>query len=75
MADAPHPLRTFRKAQTPALSLKALAERVGLTEGQLSRIERKGTESLTTAMKLSEITGLPVESFARASDPQDAAAR
>lgn len=57
------PLRAFRKAQ--AKTLKELADIVGVSEGQLSRIEREGTESLPMAMRLSEITNLPVETFAK----------
>lgn len=57
------PLRKFRKDQ--GKTLDDLAPEVGVTAGQLSRIERQGTESLTTALKLSEVTGLPVEAFTR----------
>lgn len=66
MIDGPAPpLRCFRKAQSPKLPLKALAAQVGISEGQLSRIERQGTDSLEMAMKLAEITNLPVETFAK----------
>lgn len=64
---APTPLRAFRKSRAEKMTLRDLAEKVGVTEGQLSRIERDGTESLPMALKLAEITGLPVESFAKAS--------
>ncbi|MCR5875136.1 helix-turn-helix domain-containing protein [Phenylobacterium sp. J426] len=64
MADEATPLRTFRHAQTPRWSLKDVAEALGLSESQVSRIERDGTTSLPLAMKLAKITGLPVESFA-----------
>jgi transcriptional regulator with XRE-family HTH domain len=56
------PLRAYRKAQK--LTLGVLSEPVGVTPGQLSRIERFGTTSLPTALKLAEITGLPVADFA-----------
>lgn len=74
MADDELPLRRFRNAQSPKLSLKALADQVGLSESQLSRIEREGTTSLPQAMKLSEITSLPVEAFAPRGDAQEVAA-
>jgi transcriptional regulator with XRE-family HTH domain len=75
-------LRSRRKAL--GLTLAQMAERVGVTEGQISRIERFGGASLATAVKLERETGLPAASFAtpasadRTNDPdahsQDAAA-
>jgi hypothetical protein len=62
------PLRAFRRAQTPKLPLWRLAETVGVSESQLSRIEREGTDSLPLAMRLAEITSLPVESFAKTAE-------
>jgi transcriptional regulator with XRE-family HTH domain len=59
------PLRKYREAQRPKLPLKQLAEEVGLSESQLSRIEREGTDSLSLARKLAEITKLPIEAFAK----------
>lgn len=64
------PLRAFRKAQAEKMPLRELAEKVGVSESQLSRIERNGTDSLPLAMRLSEITNLPVEAFAK---PDEAA--
>ena len=60
----------FRYRRERALTLAglkaALKGKVGLSESQLSRIETTGTSSLSTALKLAEATGLPVESFVRA---------
>lgn len=68
----PTPLRRFRKAK--ALTLEALSAQAGMTPGQLSRIERHGTTSLPTAIKLAELTGLPVQVFAEAESGQATAA-
>jgi transcriptional regulator with XRE-family HTH domain len=59
------PLRAFRKAQAQKMPLRELALKVGVSESQLSRIEREGTDSLPLAIKLAEITSLPVESFVK----------
>jgi transcriptional regulator with XRE-family HTH domain len=59
------PLRAFRKAQAQKMPLRELALKVGVSESQLSRIEREGTDSLPLAIKLAEITSLPVEAFAK----------
>lgn len=72
MADPHTPLRSFRRSQTPKMSLKVLATRVGVSESQLSRIERDGTHSLPQAIALAKATGLPVESFAPAADESPA---
>lgn len=56
-------LREFRKSK--GWTLDDLAEKVELSAGQLSRIEREGTTSLPTAMKLAKLTELPVETFVR----------
>lgn len=64
MVKAPTPLRVFRLAQEPRMSLKVLAEKVGVTEGHLSRVEREGTASFALAIKLAEETALPLEAFA-----------
>lgn len=46
------------------------AKGVDLSRSQVSRIRRNGTDSLSTAAKLADLTGLPVESFAlRGGDP------
>jgi transcriptional regulator with XRE-family HTH domain len=66
MTDTVTPLRAFRTAKSPKMPLRELAAKIGVTEGQLSRIEREGTDSLPMAIKLAEITGLPVESFGKA---------
>lgn len=58
------PLRAFRKSQ--ALTLDQLAPRLGVTAGQLSRIEREGTTSLEMALKLAELTGGDPSDFSRA---------
>lgn len=49
-------LRDRRKQM--GLSLRKLADMIGVTEGQLSKIERTGRPSLQTAVRLSEVTGL-----------------
>lgn len=59
------PLRAYRLAHKPKMPLRTLAERIGVTEGQLSRIERGGTTSLETALRLATATGLPIEAFTR----------
>jgi transcriptional regulator with XRE-family HTH domain len=55
-------LRQYRKDRK--LTLVELSAKVGLSHSQLSRIELDGTHSLPTALKLVEVTGLPVETFA-----------
>jgi len=45
------------------MTLRQLSEIAGLSEAQLSRIERFGTTKLTVAMRLAEITGHPATSF------------
>lgn len=65
--SAVSPLRAFRQSQQPRMPLRTLAERIGVSEGQLSRIERGGTTSLDMALKLASETGLPVEAFTRQS--------
>lgn len=57
------PLRKFRKDRN--WTLRDLADQVGVTEGQMSRIEREGTTSLDMALKLSNVTGLPPQHFKR----------
>jgi transcriptional regulator with XRE-family HTH domain len=56
------PLREYRK--THGLTLKAMAARLDMSDSQLSRLEREGTTSLPTALRIANATGLPVESFA-----------
>lgn len=55
-------LRDIRKARR--LTLKQVAEKVGISEGQASRIEREGTGSMVTAMKYAEVLQVPVELLA-----------
>lgn len=45
-------------------------ELVNRSESQMSRIEREGTQSAALALRLSELTGLPVESFVK-KDPRE----
>jgi len=52
------PLKAFRRNN--GLKLRDLAEQIGVTEGQMSRIERNGTNSLSTALRIANVTGLPV---------------
>lgn len=59
------PLRTRRKDL--GLTLATLAERVGITQGQLSRIEREGRASLATAIKLEAVTGVSAADIAQPS--------
>lgn len=56
-------LKKYRKDNR--LTLADVAVKVDVTEGHLSRVERSGTDMLPLAMKLAEVTGLPVEAFAR----------
>ena len=62
-------LRQYRKRN--GLTLANLAEKVDVTEGQLSRIETTGRASLSTALKIQAETGIPPE---RLTGAQDAAA-
>lgn len=73
MADLVPPLRKFRERQKPRLTLEALAEQVGISLPHLSRVERFGTNSLPLAMRLRELTGLPVETFSARTITRDAA--
>jgi transcriptional regulator with XRE-family HTH domain len=57
------PLREYRKRAS--LTLADLAAKVGVTVGQLSRIERNGQASLSTALAIQSETGVPVEDIAR----------
>lgn len=63
MSDVTNPLKAFRKRKK--LPLQFFAEQLGVTVGQMSRIEREGTASLDHALKLQELTRLPVKTFAR----------
>jgi transcriptional regulator with XRE-family HTH domain len=56
-------LKQFRRANS--LTLADVAEKVGLSESHLSRVEREGTDKMPLAAKLAAVTGLPMEAFAR----------
>jgi len=64
MPDMVPALQKFREDQAPRLTLAVLAAHAGVTTGHLSRVERFGTGNLKLAMRLSALTGLPVETFA-----------
>lgn len=59
MGTSEHPIRTYRLSQTPPLTLEDLAERVGTTKPNLSRIET-GKQPLSEALlkKLVAETGI-----------------
>lgn len=59
-----HPVRSFRQSQVPVMTLGALAEKIGTTEANLSRIET-GKQELTTtlAKKISDATGIPMRTL------------
>lgn len=56
------PLRKYRRAISA--TQEQLAGKIGVTPGQVSRIEREGTTSLPMALKLADVTGLPPAAFA-----------
>lgn len=51
-------LRTYRKERK--LTLSHMADKFGMTAGQLSRIERGGATSLETALIIERLTGIKV---------------
>lgn len=58
------PLRRYRVENNVTLSV--LAAKAGIGETHLSRLERgKAGVSLSKAIKLAEVTGLPIEEIAR----------
>jgi len=59
-------LRERRKAMN--LTLEALAEKLGITAGQLSRIERGKATSLDTALAIKRLTGVKVGPLADVSE-------
>jgi transcriptional regulator with XRE-family HTH domain len=71
--EGTHPLRAWRLRQRPPVNQQKLAERIGAkSKAFISRIENWEREpSLTTAAKLSEETGIPIDSFVK----QDEAAQ
>jgi transcriptional regulator with XRE-family HTH domain len=67
MAD--HPLRRWRTERS--VTLTTLADQVGVYASHLSEIEnRNNRPSLRLAAKLSQITGLPLESFVQSEAAQ-----
>ena len=67
-----HPLEHFRGEQEPPLSRAALAKLVGVSRSYMTRLENgERNPSLTLAAKLSETTGIPIDSFVK----QDEAAQ
>lgn len=64
MASLVPALTKFRSSRTPKLTLETLADLAGVTTGHLSRVERFGTANFKLAIRLQQITGLPVETFA-----------
>ena len=59
-----HPLKTWRRCQTPKITLATLAQRVGVTASHLSEVENyKNEPSLTLTSRLSEVTGIEMRSF------------
>lgn len=60
-----HPIRAWRKEQSPKVTLATLADRVGITPSHLSEIEKGNNEpSLALAVKLKRETGIEIELFA-----------
>ncbi len=59
-----HPLKTWRRSQTPKVTLAALAQRVGVTATHLSEVENyKNEPSLNLVDRLSNETGLEMKAF------------
>lgn len=58
------PLRAYRKDR--GLRLREIKDIIGVSESQLSRIERDGTPKIEIARRLSVLTGHPLESFQKA---------
>ena len=56
-------LRQYREGR--GLTLAELASEIGVTESQLSRIERGAGTSLATAVKIEELTGIPAANLAK----------
>lgn len=55
------PLKAHR--EQAKLTLSAVAKQLGISESQLSRIERQGTDSLDLALRLAKITNTRPEDF------------
>lgn len=61
MTDEIHPIRAYRQAQKPRLSLESLAADVGVTDATLSRVETgKLPLSVPLAKRVSLRTGIPM---------------
>lgn len=58
------PLRERRKAMN--MTLEEMAEKLGITAGQLSRVERGKSTSLETALAIRRLTGVAVPPLADA---------
>ena len=71
--EGSHPLKNWRLRQKPPVTQQECAERVGAgSKVTICRIEKWMFEpSLTLAAKLSEETGIPIDSFVK----QDEAAQ
>jgi transcriptional regulator with XRE-family HTH domain len=60
-----HPLRRWRKSQTPRVALEVLAETMDCTRAHLSMIEHyKLMPSYSLMLKLSLLTGISMEAMA-----------
>jgi transcriptional regulator with XRE-family HTH domain len=72
------PLTAYRTAN--GLTLRGLADKLQqeagleISEGHLSRVEREGTANFRLALKLAELTQLPVETFRPTSEAAGRAA-
>lgn len=58
------PLRAYRTREK--ITLGTVAARIGVSESQLSRIEREGTAKLKIALALADMTKAPVADFLKA---------
>lgn len=75
MTRMEHPLKEWRRAQTPKVTLVALAARLGVTASHLSEVENyKNEPSLDLASRLSDITGVEMKAFVIPSEPKCAEA-
>jgi len=69
-----HPLKAWRRCQTPKVTLAALAQRVGVTASHLSEVENwKNEPSLDLTARLSEVTGIEMRSFVIPASAREAA--
>lgn len=65
------PLRKARNDK--GLTMQQAADAIGISLAQMSRLERHGTNSLPTAMKLAEVLKVPVEMAAPTKPDAEAA--